>query len=198
MLSAVCIPSCDNGGICTAPNTYSCQSAYSGPRCETYRLPVVGQILGLFLQLPLSHSNPHYLTKTELIYCHNYWNLLFSSTSATLRPYLTFFIRQLTLWSGHVRWLETLWSALSHVWDILKRSSSPLVQCRVLNPFPDSLLHSTFVPLFLSINDIKWHHGIPHYVESLWYVCTLLNSVLRWCLAFYVVGVWISKIALFP
>lgn len=34
-LTAVCTPSCLNGGTCISPNTCSCDETYTGQRCET-------------------------------------------------------------------------------------------------------------------------------------------------------------------
>ena len=33
IFSAVCTPSCENGGTCTSPNTCTCQNGWSGDSC---------------------------------------------------------------------------------------------------------------------------------------------------------------------
>ncbi|CAF1462193.1 unnamed protein product, partial [Adineta steineri] len=32
---AICVPQCSNGGKCTGPNSCTCTSLWTGPRCET-------------------------------------------------------------------------------------------------------------------------------------------------------------------
>ncbi|CAF3980827.1 unnamed protein product [Adineta steineri] len=34
--NAICFPQCSNGGKCTGPNSCTCTSSWTGPRCETH------------------------------------------------------------------------------------------------------------------------------------------------------------------
>ena len=33
--TAICVPACQNGGICTHPNTCQCSGEYTGSTCQT-------------------------------------------------------------------------------------------------------------------------------------------------------------------
>ena len=44
--AAVCNPSCQNGGTCTAPNTCSCPPTWDGSYCQTRKLMLIHAYIG--------------------------------------------------------------------------------------------------------------------------------------------------------
>ncbi len=55
LIAAICIPSCENGGICISPGHCACPSGFIGARCEegiiVYTITLLGQTISIYASL---------------------------------------------------------------------------------------------------------------------------------------------------